>query len=446
MNGKSHIFAEATAANLERIVSRTGVIGATRQLPAADGDARMAIFAASNGNLAAVLDGVRRSTRGASTSGSIDGAGGAFDATDARLLSIAEGLERYACCTYREEQFIWAPARELGSAAVDLNDFPTISADERRRNPSWSMPDVDAPMRWVKSVSMTTGQVCWMPAMAVYLHLPFSSIGERFTIPISTGCALHSDALLALRNALLEVIERDSVALTWLQQIRWPRLETSQLSDSDQVVRALRPTAAGEMQLFDATTDVGIPTVYGVDISANHPHLRQVVVAVTSWDFDSAVIKLAREAMSCRIALQHRQLETSDPTQFYTVHDGALYMAAPQRSAAFDFLLDDALGPRGDRQPARTLPSKATPAQSVRWLLEALTERNMDAYAVNLTTREVADAGLFCVRVVVPKLMPLSFVHAAQFRGSRRLYEAPAAMGYPVRGESELNPWPQPFA
>lgn len=209
---------------------------------------------------------------------------------------------------------------------------------------------------------------------------------------------------------------------------------------------AMQPTSTETMQYFNATTDLGVPTVYGVSVVPNHPTVRQVVVAVTSWDFDSAVIKLVREGISCRIALEHRQLERTDPTQFFAVHDGALYMASPERSSAFDFLLDDSLGPRGMAQPAQTLGTDADGAEAVRWLLDILQERGMTAYVVNMTSREVNDAGLFCVRVIVPQLMPLSFVHTTQFRGSRRLYDAPANMGYVVRREEDLNPWPQPFA
>lgn len=447
MSVMTNNFSEQTVTRLNELVGRTGLVGGTLELPEADGDRRMSIYAASTGNLAAVLDGVNASTRGASTWGTIDGAGGAFTSEDARLLSIAEGVERYASCVYDERQFVWATGRELGGEAVDLDEFPCMSEAETRRTPvSWVKPNMDVPMRWVKSVCMLTGAIRWIPAVAVYLHLPFASSGERFTVPISTGCALHTDPQLAMRNALLEVIERDAVALTWLQQIRWPRLDATLLSDSEEVAMAMQPSSAQEMQFFNATTDLGVPTVYGVSVSPRHPKVRQVVVAVTSWDFDSAVIKLVREAISCRIALEHRHLERTDPTQFFAVHDGALYMASPERSSAFRFLMDDSLGPRGTPQPVKNLGKDADGAEAVRWLLGILHEHKMSAYVVNLTSREVNDAGLFCVRVVVPQLMPLSFVHLAQFRGSRRLYEAPANMGYIIHREDDLNPWPQPFA
>lgn len=54
-------------------------------------------------------------------------------------------------------------------------------------------------------------------------------------------------------------------------------------------------------------------------------------------------------------------------------------------------------------------------------LLDAVESAGMTAYAVDLTSREARELGLFGCKVVVPELMPLSFVRQAQFRGSRRL-------------------------
>jgi ribosomal protein S12 methylthiotransferase accessory factor len=70
----------------------------------------------------------------------------------------------------------------------------------------------------------------------------------------------------------------------------------------------------------------------------------------------------------------------------------------------------------------------------------------VDAYAVDLTTDEAVREGLRVVRVVAPQLQPLSFQYRARFLRNARLYKVPQAMGYPPKGEAELNSWPQPFA
>ena len=69
----------------------------------------------------------------------------------------------------------------------------------------------------------------------------------------------------------------------------------------------------------------------------------------------------------------------------------------------------------------------------------------MDAIALDLTTAELREAGLWAVRVVVPELMPISFVHRARFLGTPRLYRYAESKGRPLT-EEEINPNPLPFA
>ena len=59
-----------------------------------------------------------------------------------------------------------------------------------------------------------------MPAVLVDLKLPVRSPAERFINMVSTGTAAHSDLREAVLGGLLEVVERDAIALTWLQRLR----------------------------------------------------------------------------------------------------------------------------------------------------------------------------------------------------------------------------------
>lgn len=440
-------FAPELAARIESAISPTGVLGFTTEIPSPEGSAPFYIYGASVGEIGVINENARLAANGNSTRGTLDGAGGATDREDARLLAAAEAIERYSSCTYDERQFRWATERKIGESAVPLASLPRISAAEEAASEFWRTPDPDAPIRWVKALSLNNGEEVWLPAILTYLHLPFASEGERFSAPISTGCAIHSDPLLAVANGLMEVIERDAISLTWLQMLRLPLLSDDRLKD-EAVIDSLRDSSkeSTTLTLFDATTDLGVPTVYGIDVSPWSDAHHTVVAAVTSHDFDSAVRKIRREVLSCRIALQSRRSQRTDPSTFIDVHDGALFMGSRERYGAFNFLTGD-VAARGRQQPLRTLPSgEESPVGLVTGLLDAVESAGMTAYAVDLTSREARQLGLFACKVVVPELMPLSFVRQAQFRGSRRLYEAPASMGYTVRTEGELNSWPQPFA
>jgi ribosomal protein S12 methylthiotransferase accessory factor len=283
------------------------------------------------------------------------------------------------------------------------------------------------------------------------MKFPHQSAGERYTHPVSTGCAAHGDPVDAVINGLLEVVERDSIALTWLQRLRLPRLEfaVDELAPEfqDYAVRAASQNI--QTLLFDATTDLGIPVIYGVQLADHDEKLAQMVVATCEVNPDKAIAKLYREAASLRIALRSMagQYSAADlsPEALagnVSVIGGALSAGPLQQRSKFDFLLN------GDR-PTRRLPELPLPARdapSLPWLLERMHRAGCEVVVADLTTDEARQVGATVVRVLVPQLMPLSFVHRARYLAHPRLYEAPAAMGHPVNSECDINPDLQPFA
>jgi ribosomal protein S12 methylthiotransferase accessory factor len=288
-----------------------------------------------------------------------------------------------------------------------------------------------------------TGRLCWVPAVLTYLHVPAQSTGERFTLPISTGCAAHRTPVEAVRNAICEVVERDAISLTWLQRLALPRIEFDLVEANLAGFLELAADRNSTVHLFDATTDIGIPTVYGLDIVRDHPRCTTVVMCATDLDPRRAVAKVLREAASGRIALSADRSTPDDPDDFITAYDGAAYMGRPERLGAFDFLLDS---PARRRLSDLPVLASGDPGTDLRLLLDRLSRHGYEAFAVDLTTDEARRVGMHVVRVVIPGLQPLSFSHRARYLAHPRLYAAPAALGYPVHAEPDINPWPQPFA
>lgn len=378
----------------------------------------------------------------------LDGSGTDLDPAMARLYSLGEGLERYCSSTYRTEQFRWATADELAAAgepAVDLDRCPRLS-DVELSDPRCPIvrPDKGLPQRWVRGIDLHTGEPAWVPAVLVYLGLPPQSRGEAWWMPISTGCAVHTDPYRALTGALLEAVERDALTLLWLQKLPVPRLDLD-LDACPPHLRDIveRHAASGsELHLFDATTDLGIPAVYALD-RAPHPRLENTVNCVTGFDPHTIIAKIFRETSSCRSALTSRRPVRTDVDTFHGLFDGALHTGHPDRRHAFDFLTD----------VTRSVPLASLPTlrfdsaeQEYRHVVRALADRGMPAYAVDLSTDEAVRSGLTAVRVVVPDLLPLTFSPKAQFRAHPRLYSAPVAMGMRALAEEELNSHPQPMA
>ncbi|BBW98527.1 YcaO-like family protein [Geobacillus icigianus] len=420
-----------------------GLMTYPQLLPVAHGEPKYYICGSSLGDLSQI-ENLRYNNHGSQME--LTGAGGDISYDMAKFKSLAETLERYCSCVFNEEQFIWATAEELGEDALDLDQIPVCSENELK-HPMCPIlkPNKKEKIRWVRGISLTSKKLVWVPAIMVYLYIPYKSEGERFWIPISTGCAIHTSYEAALINAINEVIERDAISLTWLHRLPLDKIEIDiSLPDwAESYLAKNKEYSYFETYYYNATTDLGIPTIYSVQFSPHNPKLSTVVMCSTELDPLVALTKITREAASVRIALQHKEVKGTDIDTFRDVFEGALYMGSSSMMKEFDFLKYSQ-----GRYPFSKFPNYATndSKQDLNFLIERLKEKKHEVIAVDLTTDEAAHCGFHAVRVIIPTLQPLSFTYRARYLGTKRLYQAPIDMGYGVRTEEQINPFPQPFA
>lgn len=303
-------------------------------------------------------------------------------------------------------------------------------------------------MRWVQGFSLISGRSQWVPVSAVFISSPFRYPGEAFTLPISTGSALAASYEQATVSGICEVIERDGLMLTWLQQLSLPQIDYSSCADPAFWQRMDRIADAEVQQyFFDATTDLGVGTVYALQVAPRSP-LAVLVMASTRLNPTEALIKVMDEASASRIALeqlvhQPARFQPDDYRTFTRLTDGAVFYGDMARFSAFDFLFQGT-----QRRPLTALRNLATgnPATDLDRLIEIFRQRNLELLVVDITLPQVRAVDLYAVKVVAPQLMPLVTNHSMRFTATPRLYDAPRRMGYRVRAPQELNPWPQPFA
>jgi len=279
----------------------------------------------------------------------------------------------------------------------------------------------------------------------VYLYAGMEGPGERFWFPISTGCAAHTSLESALLAGILEVIERDAISVTWLQQLPLPRIELDCLPSPlasfwDRYQRSCRDL---EYIFFDATTDIGIPTVYGLQISPANKRVTTLVSCSTSLNPAEAVGGAIREMAAGRVAFRQPKPAPENLEEFSEIFHGATHMARAEQAGAFNFLLHS-----GGKRRLKEIPALETGnvKRDLQMVLERLRQKQLEAFAVDLSTDEALRAGMRVVRVLIPGSQPLAFQYRARYLGHTRLYQAPRLMGYPVYEEERLNHWPQPFA
>lgn len=373
-------------------------------------------------------------------------AGAGVDSGDpdrGRLIAIAEAAERYAATDFLGESVRWASESQLDGPAISLSSVPRCSAKELANGRCPLSPvDPDATIRWVQGTDLATGDLTWVPAVMACYRLQNPKAGEGFWYRISTGCAVHTDPVEALVRGLYEVAERDAIAVTWLQRLPLPLLHMRGCSELIDELLGWCQRHFVKTYLFDATTDLCVPTVLCLQIAEFDSHMRQAVSCATGRTLTAASEKALLDVLRYRIPRQEQLEPPEEPHDFSSVGDGSAYMGRPGMAPAFEFLRS---GARLRVAPPRS-PLPDDPVAALAAITGTLADRGMRAIAVNRTCAELSDVGLTAVCVIVPELQPMSLHPLGQYRAHPRLYELPRLMGYRSAGEEELNPWPLPFA
>ena len=351
------------------------------------------------------------------------------------FVAAAEAMERYSAGLYDPDELLVAPATELGRAVMDAEGMARFSATERARSAAYlSEFEPGRRIRWQPGVDLHTGRPAHLPAVMTLLTAEILD-AERFWLPFSTGVAVHSTVEAALANAIFELVEREATALWWLHRLPLPRLHPAVLTAATIELVGWLTDRGIRTQFFDATTDLGLPTVLCLQLADHADLVAQAVGTAAAADPTDAAWHALVECVTAR-PLLHGRTAPRRRADYLDVADGATHLSRPARRRAFAFLTDGA----ADRPARRPGPVRG----DLDALLGVLHAHHLPAYATDLTTREAALAGLVAVRVVVPRMVPMSVLPVAQYRGTPRLYQAPAAMGHRTRPESRLNRYPLP--
>jgi ribosomal protein S12 methylthiotransferase accessory factor len=384
----------------------------------------------------------------------LDGIGCHIDPDASARIALMEALERYAAATGSDRHWMTCPAIELGRDAIDLSDLARCSASEAA---ACEFPltrwDPAKPLRWVRGWSMITGRDVWVPAVMSHLGITPDHPTERFWLQSSSGCAAGTTEEEALLGACFELIERDAIAIAWLRRLPLRQLYPAELAALarrqggtadpdwgwDTVLGTLQSDQDGaDIALFDATSDLGVPTALAVLLPPAGSDLPPAVGAGCADIASRAALKAVREVTVVRACLWSAC--RSDPP-------------AQVPEEAFDHLFADRMlpSPSATELPVGSglLDPCCNPSTSINRRLtrvvSTLAKESRDVVAVDLTPVELEGTDVRVVRVIVPPLIPYLADIRVRYLASRRLYQAPSRMGFKSLPEAPMNPWPSPL-
>lgn len=349
-----------------------------------------------------------------------------------RTAAIAEAAERY-CGALIPDGLPCASAVDLehrGLAHIDP-DALTLYAEDQYAAPGFPFVpfDRELPVHWVPGTTWDGHHEVLAPAALVFLTWGIGPTSEEppTNLPVNAGIAAGDSRVAAARAALTELVERDAVSRAWASGRSLPRLV---------VPFSLRDLGAGRRGTLRTSfhavpTAVGLPVVAAVVRDPEHA----ITTMGTACREDPRAA--ARKALAEAAMLQVAARDLDDPGS--SVHDEPVLKAwradrayrsdyAADLHDAVDVLchLQLALDPGVQRDLERRLADGPRVAlddlAAGRRLADVPARLPTEPVCVDLTTPDVASAGLSVVRVVAPGLRAT----------------APAA--FPFLGGDDLDP------
>ncbi|MET8863790.1 YcaO-like family protein [Nonomuraea sp. NPDC004580] len=388
------------------------------------------------------------------------------DVAGARAAAIGESVERYCANWIQPELLRKASYTELRQAGENALAPESIVLFSEAQYAADGFPFVrfgaDLPVQWIAGRSLTHDRPIWVPASLAYCNY---YVGPYYHEPVTNplyyaGVAAGESFDDAVRSGLEEVIERDATMVWWANLPALPSLEPT-----PRLATVFGGLPHQRAWLIPLPNEFDVPVIAGVV-----EHIGDQILTIGFGCRDTLELA-AEKAWAEALTLQEIARDLQDPDGLYweAVHAGrkARHFMHEWRAdrAYLDSFRPDFrdvgdlecqmqvnLDPRAVERVRSWLDSGTTiPASSV----STMPDRSLSTYrqrveqagyeviAVDLTTPDVAAAGLHVTRTLVPGLAG-NFAAAFPYLGADRLRNAAVKLGWPAR--TELNVFPLPHA
>jgi oxazoline/thiazoline synthase len=357
---------------------------------------------------------------------------------EARVGALGEAIERYCAVFQGDEPRLLASLEELEHSAIHpdrCTQFSQAQYDRREelnRHDGESCPvpppfDPAARIEWTPVWSPSHDERRYLPTGLLYSGYPVAA--ERAFCPFDpSGGAAGSSLEDALLRGVLELIERDSLALWWYNRVPRPAIDLSTVGDPLPALLAEVYRAKGrELWVLDLTSDLGVPAFAAVSRRTGRKREAIVMGFGAHLDPETAVSRALLELDQVLTCVTAAERTGSLGRTLYSWLAEATLATHPYLAPA-PLLLT-----RLDR-----FSNLATDdaAENIRTCERLLARQGLTLWALDQTR---PDIGVPVMKAIVPELR-----HFRARFAPGRLYTAPVRADWLAepRQEHELNPIP----
>lgn len=358
--------------------------------------------------------------------------GKGVSAVQARVSALSEAIERYSGEFQGDEARLSASYRSLAGQAIHPNTCMLFSERQyaERDGPEKAPETIPEPLdenaeiEWSPVWPLDGGPARYLPTAFCF----YDAYGEgaRFAIADSNGCAAGNCKEEAILQGLLELVERDAVAMWWYNRVRRPgvSLESFYQPFFDDI-QAYYHSIHRDLWVLDVTNDLGIPVFAAVSRRTDKEAEDILIGFGAHLDADTAIQRALTEVNQSLPAV----LDTSADNSDYKGNNQAAIAWWQNATLQTEPYLSRGAGP----QACAGRPGPANLSEEILACAATLTACGLQVFVQDQTR---PDTGLDVVRVIVPGLR-----HFRPRFAPGRLYDVPVDLKWipKARHEHELN-------
>ncbi len=353
----------------------------------------------------------------------------------AKASVVGEAAERYSGLFQGNEYQIQKNYLELVQQAVDPNLLMGFSEQQQVHREQWNQnaspkQRVSAPfdpelrLSWTPVWSITKHTFKYLPTGYLYYAHPESEEHRMFWAD-SNGMAAGNCLEEAVLQGLLEVVERDAVAMWWFHRIQRQGIDLESFDEPYvQKVRAYYDKYQRTLELIELTNDLEIPVVAA--ISADKELGTRVIYGFGAHlDWRIAILRAIIEVnQSFPIISSPKRLQNHRWWQEVNFNEQTWLQADRQKEMLHCAKLIKPVNPHL--------------VSSIQQVISAIERKGLEVLVLDQSR---ADLPLQVVKVVVPHMR-----HFWRRLRPGRLFDVPLQMGwihqlYSQELEASLNPW-----
>lgn len=346
------------------------------------------------------------------------------DKNTAMTSCLAEALERYCMSYIPKSEIISCTKDEINKKYV-FSDFSTYSDEQYIKFNDFLNPNRDV-IEWTKIYSIKDKKKYkYWPASLIYLPFDINKVVAETT---STGMAAGFSIDECIMSGLMELIERDSLMINFMQRLNPPEIDINTIfGKNKKFIDNIREDY--NIKIYKLYSDFNVPVYLSIIYRTDNKKKHYGIGACASLDSDYAINKSLKECLFTYFySLNIMDVRQKNPDKIKTLYEHFLYY----QDDNFDKLLFNSKLTKYKKEKI-----------SFDEVLINLKKNDINVYFKELTTDDIKDTGIKVVKVIAPSLIDLNKSHIYPRLGANRFFDVPKKLG--LEYSDNLTTMPHPF-